>query len=161
MTIEITRAPEPPASDPPDVLQQDGVQTQDQASDTTVLITEAEVALGTAAATGVRRKDRRWVALLSRIFVPAPKASLPKRRPYQPRMAYLDYALMARDGATVSPFSWLRWRPTLALATAGARPDTAPVSRREKGPTMLNATLGMLAMLPVVFGVAGYAMVSR
>jgi len=26
---------------------------------------------------------------------------------------------------------------------------------------MLNATLGMLAMLPVVFGVAGYAMVSR
>jgi hypothetical protein len=50
---------------------------------------------------------------------------------------------------------------TLALATAEARPDTAPVSRREKGPTMLNATLGMLAMLPVVFGVAGYAMVSR
>jgi len=26
---------------------------------------------------------------------------------------------------------------------------------------MLNATLGMLAMLPVVFGVAGYVMVSR
>jgi hypothetical protein len=50
---------------------------------------------------------------------------------------------------------------TLALATAEARPDTAPVSRREKGPTMLNATLGMLAMLPVAFGVAGYAMVSR
>ena len=34
-------------------------------------------------------------------------------------------------------------------------------STREKGPTMLSATLGMLAMLPVVFGVAGYAMVSR
>jgi hypothetical protein len=59
----------------------------------------------------------------------------------------------------VSPFSWLRWRHTLALAEA--RPDTAPVSRREKGPTMLNATLGMPAILPVVFGVAGYAMVSR
>jgi sugar diacid utilization regulator len=29
MTIEITGAPEPSASDPPDVLQQDGVQTQD------------------------------------------------------------------------------------------------------------------------------------
>ena len=42
MTIEITGAPEPSASDPPDVLQQDGVQTQDQASDTTVLITEAD-----------------------------------------------------------------------------------------------------------------------
>jgi hypothetical protein len=69
MTIEITGAPEPPACDPPDVLQQDGVHTQDQASDTTVLITEAQVALCTAAATGMRRKDRRWVALLSRIFV--------------------------------------------------------------------------------------------
>ena len=40
-------------------------------------------------------------------------------------------------------------------------PGTAPVSRREKGPTMLGATLGMLAMLPMVFGVAGYVMVSR
>jgi hypothetical protein len=59
MTIEITGAPETAASDPPDVLQQNGVQGQHQASDTTVLITEAEVALGTAAATGVRRKNRR------------------------------------------------------------------------------------------------------
>jgi hypothetical protein len=49
----------------------------------------------------------------------------------------------------------------LALATAEARPYTAPVSRREKGPTMLSATLAMLAILLVVFGVAGYAMVSR
>ena len=96
MTIEITGAPEPPASDPRDVLQQDGVREQDRASDTTVLITEAQVALGTAAATGVRRKDRRWVALLSRIFVPAPKAARPKRRPYRSRMAYLDYPRMAR-----------------------------------------------------------------
>jgi hypothetical protein len=97
MTIAITGAPETPAFDPPDALQQDGVQTQDQASDTTVLLTEAEVALGTAAATGVRRKDRRWVALLSRIFVAAPKESRPKRRPYQPRMAYLDHRRMARE----------------------------------------------------------------
>ncbi|HWF68292.1 MAG TPA: hypothetical protein VG187_01760 [Mycobacterium sp.] len=97
MTIEITGAPQPPASDPPDVLQQDGVQMQDQASDTAVLITVAQVAFGTAAATRARRKDRRWVALLSRIFVPAPKASRPKRRPYQPRMAYLDHPRMARE----------------------------------------------------------------
>ena len=97
MTIEITGAPETPGSDPPDALQQDGVQAQDPASGTTVLITEAQVALGTAAPTGVRRKDRRWVALLSRIFVPAPKASRPKRRPYQPRMAYLDHPRMARE----------------------------------------------------------------
>ena len=97
MTIEIAGGPEQPASDPPDLLQQGGVQTQDQASDTTVLITEAEVALGTAAATGVRRKDRRWVALLSRIFVAAPKESRPKRRPYHPRMAYLDHPRTARE----------------------------------------------------------------
>jgi hypothetical protein len=95
MTIEITGAPETPASDPPDVLER--VQTQIRASDRTVLITEAQVVLGTAAATGVRRKDRRWVALLSRIFVPAPKASRPKRRPYQPRMAYLDHPRMVRE----------------------------------------------------------------
>jgi hypothetical protein len=50
MTIEITGAAETPATDPPDVLQQGGVQMQDQACDTTVLITEAQVALGTASA---------------------------------------------------------------------------------------------------------------
>jgi hypothetical protein len=97
MTIEITGGPDPPASNAADVLQQDGVQMQDEASDTTVLITVAQVAFGTAAATRVRRKDRRWVALLSRIFAPAPKASRPKRRPYQPRMAYLDHPRMARE----------------------------------------------------------------
>jgi hypothetical protein len=50
---------------------------------------------------------------------------------------------------------------TLALVTAEARPDIAPVSTPGKERKMLDATLGMLAMLPVVFGVAGYAMVSR
>jgi hypothetical protein len=40
-------------------------------------------------------------------------------------------------------------------------PDTALVSTRGKERKMLSATLGMLAMLPVVFGVTGYAMVSR
>ena len=97
MTIEITGAAETPATDPPDVLQQGGVRKRDQASDTTVLITQAQVALGTAAASGARRKDRRWVALLSRIFVPAPKESRPKRHPYPPRMAYLDHPRMARE----------------------------------------------------------------
>ena len=96
MTIEITGAPEPPASDLPDALHQDA-QRQDQAPDTTVLITEAEVTLGSAAVIGLQRRDRRWVALLSRIFVPAPKESRPKRRPHQPRMAYLDHPRMARE----------------------------------------------------------------
>jgi hypothetical protein len=49
----------------------------------------------------------------------------------------------------------------VALATAEAKPHTAPVSRMREGPTMLSATLGMLAMPPVVFSVAGYTMVSR
>ncbi len=99
MTIEITGAPEPPACDPPEVFQHGGVQTRDQAFDTTVLITEAAVALSTAAAMGVRRKDRRWVVLLSRIFVPARKALRAKRRPYPPRMAYLEDPQMAREMA--------------------------------------------------------------
>lgn len=97
MTIETTGPLEKPASGPPDALQQNGVQTRGQASVTTVLITEAEMALGTAAATGARRKERRWVALLSRIFLAAPKKSRPKRRPYLPRMAYLDHPRMARE----------------------------------------------------------------
>jgi len=67
--------PETPASDNPDTLQENAVQTQHRASNTTVLITEAQVALGTAAATGVRRKERRWLALLSRIFVAAARQS--------------------------------------------------------------------------------------
>ena len=96
MTIEITGPPGTPALEPPDTLQQNGVQTQDQASDTTVLITEAEVALGTAAATGVDGKERPRVPLLSSIFA-LPKKSRPKRRPYQPRMAYLEHARMARE----------------------------------------------------------------
>jgi hypothetical protein len=49
----------------------------------------------------------------------------------------------------------------LTRTTAEARPDTALVSTRGKERTMLSATLGMLAMVPVVFGVAGWAMVSR
>jgi len=95
MTIEITGPPNAPTPDPSDTLQQNGVQTRDQASDT-ILITEAEVALGTAAATGVHGKERRWVALLSRIFA-LPKNSRPKRRTYPPRMAYLDHARMTRE----------------------------------------------------------------
>jgi hypothetical protein len=49
----------------------------------------------------------------------------------------------------------------LTRTTAEARPDTALVSTRGKERKMLSATLGMLAMVPVVFGVAGWAMVSR
>jgi len=61
----------------------------------------------------------------------------------------------AGDGDRCAP------RPAAARATAEARPHTAPVSTRGKERKMLSATLGMLAMLPVVFGLAGYPMVSR
>ena len=96
MTIEITERSETPPSDQPDALQQNGVQAQGQASGTTVLITEAQVALGTSAATGARRKERRWVALLSRILVAA-KESRPTRRPYRPSTTHLDRARMVRE----------------------------------------------------------------
>jgi hypothetical protein len=96
MTIAITGPSETPPSDQPDALQQNGVQAQGQASDTVVPITEAEVALGTAAAAGVRRKERRWVALAGRIFMAA-KESRSTRRPYRPRTTYLERARMARE----------------------------------------------------------------
>jgi len=38
---------------------------------------------------------------------------------------------------------------------------SVPGEHTTKERTMLNAAYGMLAMLPVVFWVAGYAMVSR
>jgi hypothetical protein len=50
---------------------------------------------------------------------------------------------------------------TVALATVEAKPHTAPVSTPEKERKMLSAARGMLAELPLVFGVAGYALVSR
>jgi hypothetical protein len=50
---------------------------------------------------------------------------------------------------------------TFTRARAKAKPHAAQVSRREKGPTMLNATLGRLAMVPVVFDVARYMLVFR
>jgi hypothetical protein len=79
MTIEITRSPGTPA-----------------ASDTTVLITEAQVAFGTAAATAARGKERWWVPVLSRIFS-TPRKSRPERRPHRSSTAYLERARMARE----------------------------------------------------------------
>jgi hypothetical protein len=124
MTIGITGAPEPSASDPPNVLQQGGIQTQDRASDTTVLITEAEVALGTAAAMGCATEG-------------------------------------PSVGCAAEPDLRARAEGITPEATAEARPDTAPLSTRGEERPMLNAALGMLPMVPVVFGVAGFAMVSR
>ena len=63
-----------------------------------------------------------------------------------------------RDGATVSPFGGCVGS---RIGAAEAKPHTVPVSTRGKERKMLSATLGMLAMPPVVVGVAGYAMVSR
>jgi hypothetical protein len=50
---------------------------------------------------------------------------------------------------------------TFTRATAEAKPHAAPMSGREKGPTMLSSAYGMLAMLPVVFDVARYVLVFR
>lgn len=94
MTIAITGPCKTPDSDQPDALQQNGVQAQHQ--DTRLPITGAEVALDTAAAAGVRRKERRWVALVRPIFVAATE-SRSTRRPYRPSTAYLERARMARE----------------------------------------------------------------
>jgi hypothetical protein len=99
MTIKRMDVAEARAFDPSKALQQNAFQTRDQDSCSTVLITEAEVALGSAAAMGVRRTDRRWVELLTRIFVPGRKASRPERRPYQARMPYLEDPRMSREMA--------------------------------------------------------------
>jgi hypothetical protein len=61
--------------------------SESQASDTTVLITEAQVAFGTAAAAGVRRKGRRWWLRRTRAA----------RRSYLTPAAYLEPARMARE----------------------------------------------------------------
>jgi hypothetical protein len=52
-------------------------------------------------------------------------------------------------------------RSCYQLITFSPRIHTVAVSTDGKERTMLNAVLGMGAMVPVVFGFAGYAMVSR
>jgi hypothetical protein len=94
MTIEFTGPTEMPASGPPDALRQKNVQTQ--APDTKVLITEAAVALGTAAAASVRPPEHRWVTPLRRIFA-ASEQSRSKPRPDRSRLAYLESPRMARE----------------------------------------------------------------
>jgi hypothetical protein len=124
MTIEIAGAPEPPATDPPDVLQQSGVQMQDQASDTTVLITEAQVALGTAAATGCATEGPSVGCAAE----PDPRAHAEGITPEAaslpaPHGVSGPPANGTRDGATVSPF-------VVALAAALGLPRRSHTPRR-------------------------------
>ena len=48
-------------------------------------------------------------------------------------------------------------------ATAAAQPGTGAEEHQHRGieKTMMSTVLGMLIMVPVVFGVGGYALVSR
>jgi hypothetical protein len=50
---------------------------------------------------------------------------------------------------------------TFSIERRPRQSHTARVSTRGKERPMLNAAYGVLAMVPVVFAVAGYAMVSR
>lgn len=47
--------------------------------------------------------------------------------------------------------------------TAAAQPGSGAESKRHSGieKTMMSTVLGMLMMLPVVFGVGGYVLVTR
>ena len=49
------------------------------------------------------------------------------------------------------------------VATTAAQPETGAGERRDRGieKTMMSTLLGMLMMMPVVFGVGGYVLVSR
>jgi hypothetical protein len=96
MTIEITGASEPLASDPPDILQQAGVQTQDKPSDKTVLITEAQVGPKHCGSNGRATEGPAVGCAAEPDLRACAGASRPKRRPYRPRMAYLEHSLMAR-----------------------------------------------------------------
>lgn len=87
MKIDITGSRETPVSESPDASRQNAAQ---------VLITEAEVAFRTAAAAGVRRKERRWLGRVSRV-AGMTKGSRGARRPIQTRAAYLEPARMARE----------------------------------------------------------------
>jgi hypothetical protein len=103
MTIEMTGVPEPLASDPPHVSQRDGVRKQDQASDTTVLITKAEVGPRHCGSTGCATEGPGCAAepdLRGRAEGVTPKvASFPI-----PHGVSGPLANGSRDGATVSPF---------------------------------------------------------
>ncbi len=83
--------------DVPDTVQQADGHTQSQTSNTTVLIAEADVLFGTAAATGLRRKDRSWISVWRRLFAAAPSDSRPNRRHYPARMDFLEDSRMARE----------------------------------------------------------------
>jgi len=104
MSIEMPIALESPSAEPgtasaevPDTVQQTDGQTRFETADTTVLITEAEVLLGTAAAIGLRKKHPGWITVLRRIFAASPDDSRPKRRTPPPRMDFLEDSRMARE----------------------------------------------------------------
>ncbi len=98
MSIEVPVAREMPSADMPDTLvRRDDGSTQSQMGDTSVLITADEVAFGTAAAAGLRKKNRRWFAALGRIFAVTVDDSRPRTRHIQRRISYLEDPRMARE----------------------------------------------------------------
>jgi hypothetical protein len=97
MSIEMPMALETPSADAPERLQQDDGQAQSPTADTAVLITKDEVSLGTAAAAGLRKKNRRWFGAPGRIFAMAVNDSRPRTQHIQRRIAYLEDARIARE----------------------------------------------------------------
>jgi hypothetical protein len=89
----------------PDVVEDRPPQTHTQVSSvelpsTEVLITEAEVLFGTAAAAPLQRESvsRRFVAVLHRMFAISTDVSPARPRPSTPQRAYyLERARMARE----------------------------------------------------------------
>ena len=88
---------ETPSNRAQGAVQQPDGQAHHHTSDTTALITEREVLFGTAAASGLRRKERRWAALLNRIVAAVRIDSRPSRAHLPSRMSYLDASAMDRE----------------------------------------------------------------
>ena len=94
-----------PAAAVPGTAQQEDVQPQSTAAESTALITEHEMAFVTATARGLPKEDHRW-AVFRRIVAAlafhskdaaAQDDSGPRYRHYPRRMAYLDDARMQRE----------------------------------------------------------------
>jgi hypothetical protein len=90
-------AQETPSNRAQGAVQRPDGQAHNHTSDTTALITEREVLFGTAAASGLRRKERRWAALLTRIVAAVQIDSRPSRPHLPSRMSYLDASAMDRE----------------------------------------------------------------
>jgi hypothetical protein len=89
-----------------------------------------------------------------RSFIPTHSLLRPSTRPFRPKTSIRGRWFCGDRATTVVINNYSSSHPK-----RWHNPTHGEHTRKER--TMLNAALGMLAMVPVAFGVAGYTMVSR